>query len=165
MQEFTTGWFDTEQAHLRAKCDARVARTFNDIRIDWNIQMKFDTSGYTIETAKYIDVIVNSNPNIGTGTQRVKDRDETWTGTAEHSIGGTFTFTDANAGTGVLTFRGVSNLVPPEVFANTQLNYNYEEYDEEAEQDTIMPFASVFTTEEYLENHKALLPRNNIYNE
>ena len=32
MKDFTTGWFDTQQGNLQAKCNARITRNFKEIK-------------------------------------------------------------------------------------------------------------------------------------
>ena len=165
MQEFTTGWFDTLQTNLRACCNARVTRNFREVRIDWTVFMRLATAGASIASNIYIDTMVSGNPtSIGDGQERIKDTSGSWNGTIEHSISGVLTFENVNAGSGVLTFSSTGNFASPSVFSGETLNINWEEYDANAAQDTVMPFHSVFTTEEYLENHKGLNPRNNLYN-
>lgn len=164
MREFTTGWFDTLQNNLQAKCNARVSRNFKEVRIDWTVQMSLKASSASIPKETYIDIIVNGGTTIGEDTQRIKPTNESWNGTAEHSINGVLTFEDTNAANAVLNFTSTSNFASPSVFENKTLNISYEEYDPDAQAETQMPFHSVFTTEEYLQNHKGLIPRNTICN-
>lgn len=165
MKDFTTGWFDTQQSNLQARCDARVTRSFKEVRIDWVVYMSLKTSGASIPKDTYIDIIVNGNPaKIGEGTERIKQTGESWNGTAEHTINGILTFEDEAAGTGILTFTSSGNFASPTVFSNIPLEITYDEYDPSEKAETSMPFHSVFTTEEYLQNHKGLIPRNFICN-
>ena len=92
MREFTTGWFDTLQNNLQAKCNARVSRNFKEVRIDWTVQMSLKASSASIPKETYIDIIVNGGTTIGEDTQRIKPTNESWNGTAEHSINGVLTF-------------------------------------------------------------------------
>ncbi len=165
MKDFTTGWFDTLQSTIQAKCNARVSRNFKEVRIDWTVQMRLKASNNSIAKATYIDIIVNGGTKIGEDTQRIKSTNESWNGTAEHSINGVLTFEDTAAATNaVLNFTSTGNFASPNVFTNKALNISYEKYDPSAEAETQMPFHSVFTTEEYLQNHKGLIPRNIICN-
>ena len=165
MKDFTTGWFDTQQENLQAKCNARITRNFKEIRIDWTVLMSLKQSSNSISKSTYIDVMVAGNPTkYGEDTQRIKDTTESWNGTAEHSINGVLTFEDEAAGTGNLIFSSTGNFASPEVFTDIVLNISYDVYDQNATAETSMPFHSVFTTEEYLQNHKGLIPRNIICN-
>lgn len=165
MRDFTTGWFDTQQSTIQAKCTARVTRSFQEIRIDWAVYMRLKASGNSIPKTTYIDVTVSGNPTkIGEGGDRIKPNTEAWSGTAEHSISGVLTFEDSASGNGVLTFNSTGNFSSPTVFSNKTLNILYGAYDPNKDVDTPMPFHSVFTTEEYLQNHKGLIPRNNLCN-
>ena len=165
MKDFTTGWFDTQQENLQAKCNARITRNFKEIRIDWTVLMSLKQSSNSISKSTYIDVMVVGNPTkYGEDTQRIKDATESWNGTAEHSINGVLTFEDEAAGTGNLIFSSTGNFASPEVFTDIVLNISYDVYDPNATAETSMPFHSVFTTEEYLQNHKGLIPRNIICN-
>ena len=165
MKDFTTGWFDTQQENLQAKCNARVSRNFKEIRIDWTVLMSLKESSVSISKNVYIDTIVKGEDTLyGEDTQRIKDTTESWNGTAEHSINGVLTFEDEAAGTGNLIFSSTGNFASPEVFTDIVLNISYDVYDPNATAETSMPFHSVFTTEEYLQNHKGLIPRNIICN-
>ena len=165
MKDFTTGWFDTQQENLQAKCNARVSRNFKEIRIDWTVLMSLKESSASISKNVYIDTVVKGeNTLYGEDTQRIKDTTESWNGTAEHSINGVLTFEDEAAGTGNLIFSSTGNFASPEVFTDIVLNISYDVYDPNATAETSMPFHSVFTTEEYLQNHKGLIPRNIICN-
>ena len=165
MKDFTTGWFDTQQENLQAKCNARVSRNFKEIRIDWTVLMSLKESSASISKNVYIDTIVKGQDTLyGEDTQRIKDTTESWNGTAEHSINGVLTFEDEAAGTGNLIFSSTGNFASPEVFTDIVLNISYDVYDPNATAETSMPFHSVFTTEEYLQNHKGLIPRNIICN-
>ena len=165
MKDFTTGWFDTQQENLQAKCNARVSRNFKEIRIDWTVLMSLKESSASISKNVYIDTIVKGEDTLyGEDTQRIKDTTESWNGTAEHSINGVLTFEDEAAGTGNLIFSSTGNFASPEVFTDIVLNISYDVYDPNAAAETSMPFHSVFTTEEYLQNHKGLIPRNIICN-
>ena len=165
MKDFTTGWFDTQQENLQAKCNARVSRNFKEIRIDWTVLMSLKESSVSISKNVYIDTIVKGEDTLyGADTQRIKDTTESWNGTAEHSINGVLTFEDEAAGTGNLIFSSTGNFASPEVFTDIVLNISYDVYDPNATAETSMPFHSVFTTEEYLQNHKGLIPRNIICN-
>ena len=165
MQEFTTGWFDTQNSIIQAKCNARVTRNFKEVRIDWNVFMRLKASGDSIAKNIYIDIMVGSNPTIiGEDTQRIKDTNGSWNGVVEHSINGVLTFTDTEAGSGKLLFSSTGNFPSPAVFTNKELMISYEQYDPNATAESQMPFHSVFTTEEYLQNHKGLIPRNIICN-
>lgn len=165
MKDFTTGWFDTQQENLQAKCNARVSRNFKEIRIDWTVLMSLKESSASISKNVYIDTIVKGEDTLyGEDTQRIKDTTESWNGTAEHSINGVLTFEDEAAGTGNLIFSSTGNFASPEVFTDIVLNISYDVYDPNATAETSMPFHSVFTTEEYLQNHKGLIPRNIICN-
>lgn len=165
MKDFTTGWFDTQQENLQAKCNARVSRNFKEIRIDWTVLMSLKESSASISKNVYIDTVVKGEDTLyGEDTQRIKDTTESWNGTAEHSINGVLTFEDEAAGTGNLIFSSTGNFASPEVFTNIVLNISYDVYDPNAAAETSMPFHSVFTTEEYLQNHKGLIPRNIVCN-
>lgn len=165
MKDFTTGWFDTQQENLQAKCNARVNRNFKEIRIDWTVLMSLKESSTSISKNVYIDTVVKGEDTLyGEDTQRIKDTTESWNGTAEHSINGVLTFEDEAAGTGNLIFSSTGNFASPEVFTDIVLNISYDVYDPNAAAETSMPFHSVFTTEEYLQNHKGLIPRNIICN-
>jgi hypothetical protein len=165
MQDFTTGWFDTKQTNLQAKCNARITRNFKEIRIDWTVYMALKVSSASISKDTYIDIMVASNPTkMGEDQARIKDTTESWNGTAEHSINGVLTFEDEAAGTGILTFSSTGNFSSPAVFDGITLSIRYDEYDSTKSAESSMPFHSVFTTEEYLENHKGLIPRNIICN-
>ena len=165
MKDFTTGWFDTQQENLQAKCNARDSRNFKEIRIDWTVLMSLKESSASISKNVYIDTIVKGEDTLyGEDTQRIKDTTESWNGTAEHSINGVLTFEDEAAGTGNLIFSSTGNFASPEVFTDIVLNISYDVYDPNATAETSMPFHSVFTTEEYLQNHKGLIPRNIICN-
>ena len=165
MKDFTTGWFDTQQENLQAKCNARVSRNFKEIRIDWTVLMSLKESSASISKNVYIDTVVKGEDTLyGEDTQRIKDTTESWNGTAEHSINGVLTFEDEAAGTGNLIFSSTGNFASPEVFTDIVLNISYDVYDPNAAAETSMPFHSVFTTEEYLQNHKGLIPRNIICN-
>lgn len=164
MEDFTTDWFDTTQPQLEAKCNARVTRTYKEIRIDWNVLMRLKQPSNSIAEEIYMDIMVESDPDIGNDVGRIKSPSETWNGTAEHSINGVITFEDEMAGSTTLKFNSTSNFPIHDVFTDVLLYIQYEEYTGGAVQDTIMPFHSVFTTEEYLENHKGLIPRNFICN-
>lgn len=240
MQDFTTGWFDTKQTNLQAKCNVRVTRNFKEVRIDWSVLMSLKTATASIPKSTYIDVMVNGSKNtsllgdvdgdgkvtqadaelilefgvgkktptaaqflladvnsdgaitardsklvlqyatdpttsdiigrqvspinMGSGHDRIKGTDVSWNGTAEHSISGVLTFETENAGTGLLTFSSTGNFASPAVFDNKVLKVSYPAYDKDAESESSMPFHSVFTTEEYLQNHKGLVPRNNLCN-
>ena len=165
MNDFTTGWFDTQQENLQAKCNARVSRNFKEIRIDWTVLMSLKESSASISKNVYIDTIVKGEDTLyGEDTQRIKDTTESWNGTVEHSINGVLTFEDETAGTGNLIFSSTGNFASPEVFTDIVLNISYDVYDPNAGAETSMPFHSVFTTEEYLQNHKGLIPRNIICN-
>ena len=165
MKDFTTGWFDTQQENLQAKCNARVSRNFKEIRIDWTVLMSLKESSVSISKNVYIDTIVKGEDTLyGEDTQRIKDTTESWNGTAEHSINGVLTFEDEAAGTGNLIFSSTGNFASPEVFTDIVLNISYDVYDPNAAAETSMPFHSVFTTEEYLQNHKGLIPRNIVCN-
>ena len=165
MKDFTTGWFDTQQENLQAKCNARVSRNFKEIRIDWTVLMSLKESSASISKNVYIDTVVKGEDTLyGEDTQRIKDTTESWNGTAEHSINGVLTFEDEAAGTGNLIFSSTGNFASPEVFTDIVLNISYDVYDPNATAETSMPFHSVFTTEEYLQNHKGLIPRNIICN-
>ena len=95
MKDFTTGWFDTQQENLQAKCNARITRNFKEIRIDWTVLMSLKQSSNSISKNTYIDVMVAGNPTkYGEDIQRIKDTTESWNGTAEHSINGVLTFED-----------------------------------------------------------------------
>lgn len=165
MKDFTTGWFDTQQANLQAKCNARVSRNFKEIRIDWTVQMAFKNSSDSYSTDKYIDIMVKGDPdNYGESIARIKNTDEAWNGKAEHSINGVLTWEDEGASSVKLVYNSTGNFASPTVFKDIALTINYEEYDPDMKPDTPMPFHSVFTTEEYLQNHKGLIPRNYICN-
>lgn len=165
MQDFTTGWFDTEQSNLQAKCNARVSRNFKEIRIDWTVYMALKNSSDSIPQSTYIDIIVKGDPdNYGESIARIKNTDEAWNGKAEHSINGVLTFEDENAATITLSYSSSGNFASPAVFTNKLLQISYEAYDPIAKPETSMPFHSVFTTEEYLQNHKGLVPRDIICN-
>ena len=165
MKDFTTGWFDTQQENLQAKCNARVSRNFKEIRIDWTVLMSLKESSASISKNVYIDTVVKGEDTLyGEDTQRIKDTTESWNGTAEHSINGVLTFEDEAAGTGNLIFSSTGNFASPEVFTDIVLNISYDVYDPNAAAETSMPFHSVFTTEEYLQNHKGLIPRNIVCN-
>ena len=165
MKDFTTGWFDTQQENLQAKCNARITRNFKEIRIDWTVLMRLKASSDSIAKSTYIDIMVVGNPTkYGEGTERIKGTNESWNGTAEHSINGVLTFEDEASGIGKLIFSSTGNFASPEVFSNIELGINYDAYDPNATAETSMPFHSVFTTEEYLQNHKGLVPRNIICN-
>ena len=165
MKDFTTGWFDTQQENLQAKCNARVSRNFKEIRIDWTVLMSLKESSVSISKNVYIDTVVKGEDTLyGEDTQRIKDTTESWNGTTEHSINGVLTFEDEAAGIGKLIFSSTGNFASPEVFTDIVLNISYDVYDPNAAAETSMPFHSVFTTEEYLQNHKGLIPRNIICN-
>ena len=165
MKDFTTGWFDTQQENLQAKCNARVSRNFKEIRIDWTVLMSLKESSASISKNVYIDTVVKGEDTLyGEDTQRIKDTTESWNGTAEHSINGVLTFEDEAAGTGNLIFSSTGNFASPEVFTDIVLNISYDVYDPNATAETSMPFHSVFTTEEYLQNHKGFIPRNILCN-
>lgn len=169
MQEFTTGWFDSDTTtpRMKAKCDARVYRELTSIVVEWMVSLKMISSSGQIPINKYIDVIAQEIPTaFGQDTQRIKRESDTWTGLTEHTIGGRITFQDENASTqaSAMLFSSTSNLDSPQVFSNKTLPIIYEAYDPDTPTETSMPFASVFTTENYLETHKALVPRNNLYN-
>lgn len=160
MKDFTTGWFDTNQANIMAKCNARVSRMYKEIRIDWTVLMKLKQSSDSISEEVYIDLMVDSSPDIGSDIARIKAPDTTWNGVAEHSMNGIITYEDETANNIVLKYSSISNFPSPAVFTNIELPIDYDEYNEDAAADTPMPFASIFTTEEYLDNHKGLVPRN-----
>lgn len=165
MQEFSTEWFDTEQTNLQARCYARVMRDFREVRVDWAVYMRLKNSSDSIGQLIYIDLLVSSSPStIGSQQERIKDTDEAWTGTTEHSAGGIMTFESNSAGTGTLIFNSTSDFASPVVFSNKQLAIAWDAYNPDEDQESLMPFRSVFTTEEYLDNHKALSPRNNLCN-
>ena len=165
MKDFTTGWFDTQQENLQAKCNARITRNFKEIRIDWTVLMSLKQSSNSISKSTYIDVMVTGNPTkYGEDTQRIKDTTESWNGTTEHSINGVLTFEDEAAGIGKLIFSSTGNFASPEVFSNVELDISYDAYDPNAAAESSMPFHSVFTTEEYLQSHKGLVPRYFICN-
>ena len=160
MAEFMTGWFDTSNSIIQAKCSAKVTRNYKEVRIDWTVLMRLKATADTIASSIYIDTMVSST-KWGEDTARIKEAGETWTGTAEHGIGGTIIFEDENAGSGTLTFSSTGNFASPNIFAQN-LNINYEKYDPDAANESVMQFHSVFTTEEYLATHKNLRPRNNL---
>lgn len=165
MQDFATTWFDTQQSNLQAKCTARVSRSFKEVRIDWTVRMALKNSSDSIAQSTYIDVMVEGDPaTYGEGLARIKSTDETWNGKAEHTINGVLTFEDENAGTGRLLFSSTGNFASPTVFSDMPLTISYDAYDPDLKPETPMPFHSVYTTEEYLQNHKGLVPRNNIRN-
>lgn len=165
MQDFTTGWFDTQNSIIQAKCNVRVTRNFKEVRLDWNVLMRLKAANDSVAQTTYIDIMVVGNPTkYGEGTERIKGTDESWNGTAEHSINGVLTFEDTAAGTGSLVFSSTGNFASPAVFTDKVLNISYEAYDPNKTAETSMPFHSVFTTEEYLQNHKGLVPRNIICN-
>ena len=167
MREFSTGWFSTLNSKIEAKCNARVTRNYQEIRIDWAVYMRLKNASDSIRASeeKYIDVMVSGNPTkYGEDNIRIKAADETWSGTTEHATGGILTFEDTAAGSGKLLFSSTSNFASPNIFVNVELPIEYDEYDASQASETLMPFASVFTTEEYLEAHKNLKPRNNLCN-
>ena len=165
MKEFDTGWFMTDQPNLQAKCVARVSRNFQEVRIDWIGYMRLTESSASIPSATYIDILVDSNPpEIGVSNARIKEQGDSWNGKAEHSINGVITFEDENAGEGILIFSSTGNFASPTVFSNRELSISYDAYDPTAAAETQMPFHTIFTTEEYLQNHKGLVPREYICN-
>ncbi len=163
MQDYATGWFDTLQTNLQANCKVRVTRNFQTVRIDWTGLMSLKNSSNNIAQNIYIDIMVkSSNTKIEDGQARIKTTSEAWNGTPEHSINGYMEFEDTAAGTATLTFTSTGNFASPQVFNAKTVSISWEKYDPDAVQETPMPFHSVFTTEEYLETHKGLVPRNNI---
>lgn len=165
MQEFSTGWFDTKNSIIQAKCNARITRNFKEVRIDWNVYMRLKASGNSVAKTIYIDILVGSNPTkYGEDTQRIKDTNTSWNGMTEHSINGVLTFADTEAGTGKILFSSTGNFPSPEIFTDKELEISYEAYNPDAVAESQMPFHSVFTTEEYLQNHKGLIPRNTVCN-
>lgn len=164
MKYFSTGWFDTLQSNIEANCNARVTRNFKEVRIDWTVIMKLKDGSQSIAQENYIDIIVNGGTVAGEDTQRIKSTDEEWTGTAEHTINGVLTFEEESSGSLTLMFTSVSNFSQPDVFRDIQLDIEYDVYNPSERPETQMPFHSVFTTEEYLKNHKGLIPRNIVCN-
>lgn len=169
MQEFTTGWFDSDTTtpRMQAKCDARVYRELTSVVVEWTVSLKMISSEGQIPINKYIDVMAQEVPTTSEqDSQRIKRESDIWTGTTEHTVGGRIVFQDENASTqtSAMVFNATSNLDSPQIFSNKNLPISYEVYDPNTPTETSMPFASVFTTENYLETHKALVPRNNLYN-
>ena len=158
MKEFNTGWFDTNVSGLQARLSANVGRSLTNISITWICYMRLLENSH-ISSPIYIDVVVN---NMG----RIKAiGDTTWDSNTEHSVSGLISFEDSSAGAETLVFNSASNIATAAiVFENQTLDIDWEEYNPDDTSETLMPFKTIFTTEEYLETHKALTPRSNVCN-
>lgn len=103
MASASTGWFSAGSGPaVQVNCETELVRSTTTVTVYWTVRMKLPSSQSYLGTGS-LEVSSSSSGGGSSGWQTIKDHNTRWSGTAEHSYSGSYTFSNSSTSTQTFT--------------------------------------------------------------